>query len=100
MAQEVTQHVGKSITMVGYMVTAKYTSTVNGLTMSFGTWLDRDGFFFDTVHFPPSLERYPFRGRGIYRIEGKITEEFDVYSMEVTRMEKLPFLQDPRYDDK
>lgn len=100
LAQEVTSCVGKTVTMVGYMVTAKYTSTVNGLTMSFGTWLDRDGFFFDTVHFPPSLERYPFRGRGIYRIEGRITEEFDVYAMEVTRMEKLPFLQDPRYDDK
>ena len=29
--------------------------------MQFGTFLDAAGDFFDTVHFPPSLKRWPFK---------------------------------------
>jgi DNA polymerase-3 subunit alpha len=77
------------IAIVGYFVCYKPTRTIKGETMFFGTFLDRDGFFFDTVHFPPVAARYPFQGRGCYLLNGKITEEFEFYSMEVFSMEKL-----------
>jgi DNA polymerase-3 subunit alpha len=67
--------------------------------MFFGNFLDRDGDFIDTVHFPPVAKRYPFRGKGIYRITGVVMEEFGCVSVEVSRMERLPIIADPRYAD-
>ena len=52
---------------------------------------------FDSVHFPPVVKKYPFRGYGIYRLAGKIVEEFGFTSLEVVSMEKLPMKKDPRY---
>jgi hypothetical protein len=57
---------------------------------------DEKGEFFDTTHFPPSLEKYPFRGRGIYCLDGKVVEEFGFPSLEVYSMQKLEVKADPR----
>ncbi len=65
--------------------------------MAFGTWIDRNGQFFDTTHFPDFLKRHPFRGKGIYFIKGKVTEDFGFPSVEVIGMERLPYVQDERY---
>jgi len=65
--------------------------------MNFGTWVDKEGRFFDTTHFPPSLQRYPFRGKGCYLINGIVVLDFDFPSVEVTKMEKLPIVKDGRY---
>jgi DNA polymerase-3 subunit alpha len=81
---------GKNVRLYGYVVAVKDTRTVHNDRMSFATFIDREGYFFDTTHFPPVLARYPFRGRGIYRIEGKVAEEFGFYSIEVQQMEKIP----------
>ena len=78
--------------MICYLVTTKYTRTKRGDEMRFGTWLDRDGFFFDTTHFPNETKMFPFRGRGCYRITGRVAEEFGFYSLEVTAMHKLDFI--------
>jgi hypothetical protein len=67
--------------------------------MHFGTFLDRDGYFFDTVHFPRVAEQFPFRGRGVYQVKGKVSEEFGSYSIEVAWMEKCNLVPDPRYSD-
>ena len=67
--------------------------------MDFGTFIDRDGEFLDTVHFPPVAKKYPFRGRGIYRIVGRVVEEFGFYSIEVVSMEKEKYIDDPRFTD-
>lgn len=80
---------GKSIYIEGYLVTVKPTRTAQGKEMNFGTWLDTDGYFFDTVHFPPVLTKYPFKGRGIYRVWGRIVEDFGVLAVEVAKLEKL-----------
>jgi DNA polymerase-3 subunit alpha len=58
--------------------------------MHFGTFLDEEGQFLDTVHFPDVAKKYPFRGPGIYAIKGKVVEEFKYFSLEVIAMEKLP----------
>ncbi len=95
--KDLQHHVGKEITIMGYMVAIKNTGTSNGNRMYFGTFLDMEGYFIDTVHFPPAAARWPFRGRGIYAITGKVVEEFDFYCVEVAKMEKERYIDDPRY---
>jgi DNA polymerase-3 subunit alpha len=87
---------GKSVYLEGQLVTVKPTRTAGGKEMNFGTWLDRDGYFFDTVHFPPVVARFPFKGRGIYRVWGTVIEDFGVLAIEIVKMEKLPLRKDPR----
>jgi DNA-directed DNA polymerase III PolC len=90
-------YMGKKVKIRGYYVCQKTVRTVKKELMCFGTWLDKRGNFFDTTHFPDSLQRTPFRGKGIYEIEGKVVEDFGFPSIEVIRMEKLPFRKDERY---
>ncbi|NMB72455.1 MAG: DNA polymerase III subunit alpha, partial [Bacteroidales bacterium] len=97
MARELMRNVGKTVRMVGNLVTIKNVKTVKGQWMHFGCFLDATGNFFDTVHFPPSLKKYPFRGEGIYLLKGKVVEEFGYPSLEVERMARLPLKKDPRY---
>ncbi len=87
----------RTVCMLGYFVTRKNVTTVTRKLMNFGTWVDREGRFFDTTHFPPSLARYPFKGKGCYLITGKIVEDFEFPSLEVSKMEKLPYVKDERY---
>jgi DNA polymerase-3 subunit alpha len=58
--------------------------------MHFGTFNDRAGQVFDTVHFPDVARNFPYRGRGFYLINGTVTEEFGVYVVQVSKMEKVP----------
>ncbi len=90
--QDLIKHINESIVIIGYLVTRKITRTVNGQDMSFGTFIDSEGYFFDTTHFPNVLAKYPFAGKGCYQIKGKVVEEFGFPSIEVTYMEKLGFL--------
>lgn len=96
-ARQMKAAMGRVVTMVGYYVTRKHVTTVNRKHMSFGTWIDVEGKYFDTTHFPPSMARYPFKGKGCYRVKGRIVEDFEFPSMEVIKMEKLPYVKDERY---
>ena len=89
--------VGQHVVLYGYLVARKRTRTRTGDEMCFGTFLDRDGHFVDTVHFPPSVQAWPFRGVAVYRLEGRVTEEFDFRSIEVSRMERMEMVEDVRY---
>lgn len=91
---------GLKVCRYGYLVTTKRTRTTYGENMFFGTFIDQEGNYFDTVHFPEFARRYPFRGNGIYKITGIVTEEFGVYTIEVGQMIKLPYCDDPRYSEK
>lgn len=96
MARDLVSHIGKKVRMVGRLVTSKYVRTVRKEIMQFGTFLDVTGEFFDTVHFPPSLKSYPFRGDGIYLLLGKVVEEFGFPSVEIEKMAKLPYKPNPK----
>ncbi len=89
--------VGRRVRMVGHLVTVKYIKTVKREWMNFGCFIDNDGEFFDTTHFPQSLNGWPFRGSGTYLILGKVVDEFGSTSLEVEKMAKLPVQPDPRY---
>ena len=96
-ANQLLSYKNKVITIEGYLVTTKNTSTSNGKRMYFGTFLDRDGSFIDTVHFPPIAAKFPFRGKGIYTITGKVLEDFDCVNIEVSSMKRNAIIEDPRY---
>ncbi|MFT7382176.1 MAG: DNA-directed DNA polymerase III PolC [Roseivirga sp.] len=96
MVREMEQYKNKQVKMVGYLIHIKNTNTSGGKRMQFGTWLDREGYFLDTTHFPPMVAKYPFRGRGIYELVGKVVEEFDFLSLEMIAMRKLEYIHDPR----
>ncbi len=88
-ASQLKDHVGKVVEIIGYMITTKVTHTSRGDRMCFGTFLDSEGLWIDTVHFPPSLKAYPFRGPGCYVLKGKVVTEFDFLSMEITEMRRI-----------
>ena len=96
LAHQMGSHVGKSIRMLGLLVTIKYVRTIKREWMHFGTFIDVNGCFFDTVHFPKAVTEYPFRGDGVYLVKGKIVEEFGFPSMNVEKMAKMPLKGDPR----
>lgn len=91
-ARELSDKLGKPVSIVGYVVTTKDTRTRGNQVMHFGTFYDCNGEVFDTVHFPNITQRYPFRGRGFYRMEGKVIEDFGVITIDVSRMEKIPMI--------
>ncbi len=95
--KDLKHHLNKKILIYGYVVNIKTTHTGKGKRMQFGTFLDRDGFFFDTVMFPPVAAKITYRGSGVYGIYGKVVEEFDFYSIEVEDMRKMDYIEDPRY---
>jgi DNA polymerase-3 subunit alpha len=98
-ATEIKDHLGRIIETYAYLVAIKKSKTQRGEIMNFGTFLDVDGNTLDTVHFPESTRKYPFRGKGIYYLKGFVSEEFGYYTLEVGTMEKLPFMEDVRFDE-
>jgi len=95
-ASEFFKYANTQIVTHGYLVSVKPTKTTHGQIMYFGTFLDANGEWIDTVHFPDVAARYPFRGKGIYRILGKVSVEYDAVTIAVDEMQKLPYLADPR----
>ncbi|XLS29661.1 DNA polymerase III subunit alpha [Flavobacteriaceae bacterium M23B6Z8] len=98
-AKDLEKYCNRYIDIYGYMVTVKNTSTHTGKRMHFATLVDQYGVVFDTVLFPQVAQKYFFRGKGIYRFYGKVVEEFGFLSIEVLKMRKEAYIQDPRYSD-
>ncbi|MBK8498399.1 MAG: DNA polymerase III subunit alpha [Flavobacteriales bacterium] len=93
-------HIGQRVSMLGYMIHVKTTTTNTGSYMSFGSFIDTAGDFWDSTQFPSVAERFPFRGRGVYRLTGYVEEEFGHVSLRTQFMEKLLWKADPRYGEK
>ncbi len=89
-AKDLRSHIGKTVEIVGYLVSIKHTQTSKGDRMYFGTFLDTEGMWIDTVHFPQAAKAFPFNGPGCYRLIGKVTEEFDFTSIEIQQMYRMP----------
>ena len=91
-AAQLPKLLGKEAELTGHLVTVKYTKSSDGRRMCFGTFLDTDGQWLDTVHFPDSAARHPFAGPGCYTIRGRVAEEFDFVYVDVSEMKRLPML--------
>jgi DNA polymerase-3 subunit alpha len=90
-AADLKNHLGQTVTIMGYLVHVKHTSTSKGKKMFFGTFYDLDGQWIDTVHFPPAASAYPFTGNGCYLLTGKVALEFDFYSLEISEQRRMPY---------
>jgi len=89
LAHQLPSLLGKNVEMLGQLVTTKDVRTINRDYMAFGTFLDPKGDWLDTVHFPNSIKRYPFQGKGFYKIRGKVVEDFGTYAIDVNAMWKV-----------
>lgn len=96
MAKALLNYHGKEVKMLAYLVARKHVPTKLG-SMFFGTWIDANGDYFDTAHFADSLAKYPFKGGGCYLLLGKVEIDFHFPTITISKMEKLPFIADPRY---
>ncbi len=94
------RHLGRRVQMLGYVVHVKSTTTQQGQRMSFGCLIDPAGELWDSIQFPAVAARFPFRGRGVYRLTGVVEEEYGHYSLRAQALEKLPWKPDPRYGGK
>lgn len=88
-ASKLNEYVGKEVNSIGYYITTKPVWTVKNQLMHFATFLDQQGNWLDSVHFPDVVERYPLSGKGFYSLTGKVIEEFGVYSIEVREIKKI-----------
>ncbi len=94
-AEDLSKHLNKTIRLAGNYVCEKTVRTKNNKKMWFGTFLDANGEFLDTVHFPNNTPSYPFRGKGCYLIQGKVVEDFGCPAIEVEKFAKLPIRDNP-----
>lgn len=87
---------GRIVRVVAFLVVTKPVRTKNGGLMKFGTFIDVNGDFIDTLHFSQSLRKSPLRGKGLYLLEGKVLMDYGSPSIEVRRCAMMPLKPDPR----
>ncbi len=88
-ATSMENRIGAQMTLLGYLINTKPIRTLKGDKMFFATFMDVQGNWLDTVHFPESAYKYPLSGNGFYRCTGVVMEEFGTYSLNVSFMEKV-----------
>ena len=91
LAKDLAANLNKIVTVLIYFIDYKVVTTVRNERMSFGTFLDVNLDWIDTVHFPESLRNYPLKGRGFYKVTGKVVSDFGVYNIEVHKMYKAGY---------
>lgn len=89
-AAEMHQRLNEEVEIIGYRIHVRGTNTSKGEYMSFGNLIDTEGEWINSVHFPDVAAKYPFRGPGIYKIRGKVMEEFGHISLEASYLERIP----------
>ncbi|MBB4801777.1 DNA polymerase-3 subunit alpha/error-prone DNA polymerase [Flavobacterium nitrogenifigens] len=99
MAKDLLDHHKKQVRMLAYLISRKHVPTKMG-AMYFGTWIDAEGQLFDTAHFTDSLALYPFQGGGCYLLLGSVEVDYHFPTITVTKMAKMPFIPDPRYEQE
>ena len=96
MAKDLVKYHKRPVKMLAYLISRKHVPTKKG-TMFFGTWIDAQGEYFDTAHFPDNLSQYPFQGGGCYLLLGTVEVDFHFPTITILKMAKMPFIPDPRY---
>ncbi|WP_166919937.1 DNA polymerase III subunit alpha [Flavobacterium poyangense] len=98
MANDLVNHHKKQVRMLAYLISRKHVPTKKG-AMYFGTWVDNEGTYFDTAHFPDSLVQHPFQGGGCYLLLGTVEVDYHFPTITIMKMAKMPFIPDPRYSN-
>lgn len=95
-ARDLGAHIGRKVQISGYLVTTKQVRTIKGDMMGFSDFIDARGDAFDATLFPEVFRQHPFGGIGVYRLTGRVANDFDVPSLEVERVERVGYVGDPR----
>ncbi|SKB64875.1 DNA polymerase-3 subunit alpha [Soonwooa buanensis] len=101
MVKDLLKHHKKQVRMLAYLISRKHVPIKNKYEnrddMYFGTWIDAEGQYFDTAHFPDSLSKFPFKEGGIYLLLGTVEVDYHFPTVTIIKMEKMPLIADPRY---
>jgi DNA polymerase-3 subunit alpha len=89
--KDLPDNIGKIVTCLTYFVVRKEVITVNNDQMYFGTFMDKNLDWMDTVHFPDVARKYPIYTNGFYKIIGKVVTDFGACSIEVHKMIKVDY---------
>lgn len=86
-ACEIHQHVGKKVTMVGWLITEKSAQTKDGEPMEFVTFEDLTGLY-DATLFPKTYHRFGhlLSGEKPYMIKGLVEEEFHTFTLTIDKL--------------
>jgi DNA polymerase-3 subunit alpha len=68
LSKDLKSYIGKTITCLVYFIAHKHVITKNNDQMYFGTFVDKNLDWIDTVHFPEIAKKYPINNSGFYRI--------------------------------
>jgi DNA polymerase-3 subunit alpha len=96
LAKDLNNYVNKPVLLYGTLVNTRFHKASNGKMLRFCTFTDREGDYFDTVHFTKVVDKYPIHGIGVYACYGKVTESFDFCSLDIIWSKKMALKQDPR----
>jgi DNA polymerase-3 subunit alpha len=94
LSKDLLPYTGKTVRLMGNFVNERVVYTKHGYRMAFGTFIDCEGGFFDTVHFPEVYSKYRFEGIGVYLIKGTIIEEFGFPMLHVEQMGKVKMINE------
>ncbi|MCP9199681.1 DNA polymerase III subunit alpha [Gramella sp. GC03-9] len=95
-ARDLENYIDREIEIYGNLITSRTAGTVNKKLMRFGTFFDVDGDIFDTVQFPDTSEKFPIRGKGIYRCRGTVADSFGYLSVRIKSIQRQETAPDPR----
>lgn len=90
-SKDLIHHAGKFVKVLIYFIAKKQVPTKLGDDMFFGTFMDANLDWVDTVHFPPSAKQYPLDKSGFFIATGKVTLDFGVVSLEVSQLETVEY---------
>ncbi|TKK64847.1 DNA polymerase III subunit alpha [Ilyomonas limi] len=90
-ARDLKDKAGTIVTTIVYFIAHKHVVTRNNDMMYFGSFIDRNLDWIDTVHFPDVATKYPIHNSGFYKITGKVVADFGVPSIEVSGMYKVGY---------
>jgi DNA polymerase-3 subunit alpha len=97
LAKDIPHYLHQKVVCFGYLIALKQSKTVKNELMYFGNYIDQSGQVFDTVHFPEVARKFPYKGKGIYKIKGTITEEFGHFALQAEVLLKISYMEDARY---
>jgi error-prone DNA polymerase len=103
LVKDLLKHHKKQVKMLAYLISRKHVPIKKRGhlgqkdDMYFGTWIDAEGQYFDTAHFPDSLRQFPFKEGGIYLLLGTVEVDYHFPTITITKMSKMPLIADPRY---
>ncbi|QXP68501.1 DNA polymerase III subunit alpha [Polaribacter sp. AHE13PA] len=95
-AKQMIDFESQHVLIYGLLVTTRFNKTSQNKLMRLSTFIDKDGHYFDAVHFTNVVHQYPVNGMGIYGCYGKITNRYGFCSMNVIQSKKMSVAVDPR----